>query len=197
MYQLPVSVKIGGRDFRIREQGDYRMVLDCMSALEDVELDETERLISCLIIFYEDINSIDDLDKFPDLETAIKEMSRFFNLGQDEKPGLKSKYKLIDYEKDEQLICSAVNNVAGFEIRTVPYCHWWTFMGYYMAIGESTLSTIVGIRHKIATHEKLEKYEQKFKNENPQYFTIDYRTTGEKELTEEFLREIWNKNKKK
>lgn len=195
MYSLPVSINIGGKEFGIRDKGDYRMVLDCMTALEDVELDETERLISCLIIFYEDINSYENLERLPDLEEAITEMMRFFNLGKDDKPGLKTNYKLIDYDGDEQLICSAINNVAGVEIRSIPYCHWWTFMGYYMAIGESTLSTIVGIRHKIATHQKLEKYEQKFKNENPQYFTIDYRSTEEKELTEEFLREVWNKNK--
>jgi hypothetical protein len=196
VYTLPTSVNIGGKEFSIRNKGDYRMVLDCMSALEDVELDETEQLISCLIIFYEDINCYEDLELLPDLEVAVKEMIKFFNLGEEEKPGLKTNYKLIDYEKDEQLICSAINNVAHIEIRTVPYCHWWTFMGYYMAIGESTLSTIVGIRHKIATHQKLEKYELKFKNENPQYFTIDYRTTEDKQLSEEFLREIWNKNKK-
>jgi hypothetical protein len=166
-----------------------------MLALEDVELDEAERLTSCLIIFYEDINSYEELEKLPDIEVAAREMIRFFNLGQDNKPGLKTNYNLIDYEKDEQLICSAVNNVAGIEIRTVPYCHWWTFMGYYMAIGESTLSTIVGIRYKIASHQKLEKYEIKFKNENPQYFNMDYRSISDRQLSEEFLREVWNQNK--
>lgn len=195
MYQLPISINIGGKEFGIRNKGDYRMVLDCMIALEDVELDETERLISCLIIFYEDINSYEELEKLPDIEVAAKEMIRFFNLGKDEKPGLKTQYKLIDYEKDEQLICSAINNIANVEIRSVPYCHWWTFMGYYMAIGESTLATIVNIRYKIASHQKLEKYEQKFKNENPQYFTIDYRSISDKQLSEEFLREVWNQNK--
>lgn len=196
MYSLPVSVNIGGKEFGIREKGDYRMVLDCMSALEDSELDETERIISCLIIFYEDIHSYEDLERLPDLEVATQEMVKFFNLGRDEKPGLNVNYKLIDYEKDEQMICSAVNNIAGVEIRSVPYCHWWTFMGYYMAVGESTLATVVGIRNKIATHQKLEKYEQKFRKENPQYFNIDYRSVEERELSEEFLREIWNKNKK-
>lgn len=195
MYQLPTSINIGGKEFRIRNKGDYRMVLDCMLALEDVELDEVERLTSCLIIFYEDINSYEELEKLPDIEVAAREMIRFFNLGRDDKPGLKTNYNLIDYEKDEQLICSAVNNVAGIEIRTVPYCHWWTFMGYYMAIGESTLATIVGIRYKIASHQKLEKYEIKFKNENPQYFNMDYRSISDRQLSEEFLREVWNQNK--
>lgn len=193
MYQLPISIKIGGKEFNIRNKGDYRMVLDCQIALNDIELDEQERLISCLIIFYEDVHCYEDLSIFPDIEEAIIEMFKFFNLGQDEKPGLKTHYKLIDYDKDEQLICSAINNVANMEIRSVPYCHWWTFMGYYMAIGECTLSTIVNIRYKLASHQKLEKYEAKFKKENPEYFDMDYRTTQDREITEEFLREVWNK----
>jgi len=193
VYQLPVSINIGGKDFRIRKDGDYRMVLDCMSALNDIELDENERLISCLIIFYQDINSYEELEKFPDIEKAVNEMFKFFNLGGEEKPGLKTNYNLIDYAEDEQLICSAINNVANIEIRTVPYCHWWTFMGYYMAIGECTLSTIVGIRYKIATHKKLEDYERRFQFENPQYFNRDYRSAEEKAITENFLKEVWNK----
>ena len=72
MYDLPVSIKIGGKEFGIRNKGDYRMVLDCMSALEDVELDETEQIISCLIIFYEDINSYEELEKLPDIQVAAK-----------------------------------------------------------------------------------------------------------------------------
>ena len=69
------------------------------------------------------------------------------------------------------MIVSAINNVAHTEIRALPYLHWWTFTGYYMAIGECPLSMVVGIRNKLAKHKKLEKYELEFKRQNPQYFT--------------------------
>jgi len=193
MYELPTNIQIGDKTFNIRNKGDYRVILDCMKVFNDMELDDEEKLISCLIIFYEDINSYEDLNKLPDIEKAINEMMKFFNVGQEERPGIKTNYKLVDYEQDEQLICSAVNNVANVEIRSVPYCHWYTFMGYYMAIGECTFSTIVNIRYKVASGQKLEKHERKFKNENPQYFMVDPRTIQEKQLTEEFLREVWNK----
>jgi hypothetical protein len=39
-----------------------------------------------------------------------------------------------------------------------------------MAIGDGALATVVGIRDKIARGKKLEKYEQDFKRDNPQYF---------------------------
>ena len=62
---------------------------------------------------------------------------------------------------------SAINKVAGREIRTDSYCHWWTFIGYFDAIdGESTFANIVNIRNKKAKGKKLEKWEQEFYNAN-------------------------------
>ena len=79
------------------------------------------------------------------------------------------------------MIVSAINNVAGKEVRAEEYIHWWTFVSYYMAIGESTLSTVVSIRHKMMTSEKLEKWETKYKRENSQYFVWNSKTVEEKE----------------
>ena len=63
-------------------------------------------------------------------------------------------------------------------------------MGYYISIGESVLSTVVGIRHKIATGKKLEKYEKDFKKDNPNYFNFDYRTSEQREEDAKF-RAMW------
>lgn len=65
-------------------------------------------------------------------------------------------------------------------------------MGYFNAVGESALSTVVSIRSKIAKGKKLEKYEQEFRKENPQYFTWDMRTLKQKE-EDELLNQLWNK----
>lgn len=189
MYDLPKTVLLAGQSFAVRNDGDFRTVMDCFRALEDPELSKIERIISCLIIFYDGIDSVEDLDKLPDLELAYKEMVRFFNCGQEE-VGAKSNYKLIDWDKDAVLICSAVNDVAQKEIRSEPYIHWWTFMGWYMAIGQCSLSSIVSIRHKRATGQKLEKYENQFVRENPEYFW-NAQTIEQKELEAE-IRKIWN-----
>jgi hypothetical protein len=65
-------------------------------------------------------------------------------------------------------------------------------MGYFSAIGESPLSTVVGIRSKIAKGKKLEKYEQEFRHDNPQYFVWDSRTLQQRE-EDALLNELWNK----
>ncbi len=195
MYSIPTSIMIKDKQFNIRNKGDFRMVLDCFVALGDSDMDKTERVMTALIIFYEDINSLEDFELFPDIETAIQEMFRFFNCGQEHCPGANTNYKLIDWEKDEQLICSAVNKVAGKEIRLEPYVHWWTFMGWYNGVGESSLATVVTIRNKMANDKQLEKYEREFKRDNPQYFMWDSRTV-EMQEADKLAKELWNSNKK-
>ena len=179
MYELPTSVKIGGVEYPIRNNGDYRVVLDIFSILEDPELSKTERILSSLITFYEDMDDIDDLMAF-NIEEAVKGMYEFFNAGRKDGSSNTNR-KLIDWEDDSAMIASAINSVAGKEIRAEKYIHWWTFVSYYMAIGESTLSTVVSIRHKMMTGEKLEKWETKYKRENSQYFVWNSKTVEEKE----------------
>lgn len=171
MYDLPTQVEIEGKMFDIRNNGDYRVILDTIAAFQDTEISEEERIISALIVFYADINTIQDIfDLFVNPEQAIKGMMDFISLNDDEN-GYRANHKLIDWVQDEKMIVSAINNVAHTEIRALPYLHWWTFTGYYMAIGECPLSMVVGIRNKLAKHKKLEKYELEFKRQNPQYFT--------------------------
>lgn len=191
MFEIPISIQIGKESLPIRNKGDYRMVLDCFAALNDIELEKEERVYCALIIFYDCFNSLEDLMHYPQLNEAVKKMYWFFNCGDDSGVGANKHHKLIDWEGDSQLIASAVNKVANTEIRMVEYLHWWTFMGYYLAIGESPLATIVGIRSKLAEGKKLEKYESKFKNDNPQYFIWDSKSIEEKEA-EEAIMSMWD-----
>lgn len=148
MYQLPTSIELETGTFNIRCKGNYLMILDCFDALNDMSLDKEERIIASLMIFYEGIDAVTDITLLGDIEKAYKAMVKFFNCNQ-ETIGMKANHKLIDWKRDEQLIVSAINNVSGKEIRNEEYIHWWTFMGYYLAIGECPLSTIVSIRNKI------------------------------------------------
>ena len=192
MYDLPTTITLRDEVYAITNKGDFRMVLDCFSALEDLELSEDLRVLASLIIFYDDFNSIDDIPQEEDLLlNLVKQMITFFNCGQDEDKSNTPNSKLIDWSKDSQMIMSAINNVAGKEVRAEEYVHWWTFIGYYMSIGESMLATVVSIRNKILKGEKLEKWEQKFRTENPNYFTWNSKSIDEQEL-DELVHELWN-----
>lgn len=194
MYSLPTSIEIENREYAITNNGDFRMVLDCFTALQDETLEKEERVLAALIIFYKDINSIEDvLINFANLQEPVIKMYEFFQCGEGENVGANVHIKVIDWDMDSQLICSAINKVAGKEIRFEPYVHWWTFMAYYLAIGECALSTIVSIRHKIAKVKKLENHEKEFKRDNPQYFNWNSRTIQQQEA-DKLARELWNSN---
>jgi hypothetical protein len=195
MFDIPKELTINGINRKIRKDGDFRMVLDCFAALEDNELGKQERILTCLIIFYDGVNSVDDLAEMfgSELQEPVTEMFKFFNCGQ-VSVGAHTSHKLIDWKQDAPLIASAINNIAGKEIRAESYLHWWTFMGYYLAIGDCPLATVVGIRNKIKTGKKLEKHEREFKKENPHYFIWDSQSVEQKEA-EELIREMWNSGK--
>lgn len=191
MYEIPTKIIVDGKEFPIRNNGDYRMVLDCFKALQDADLNPKERVFCSLIIFYADINSIADINKFTDLETAITEMFDFFNCGKGQSVGKKMNHKLIDWEGDSQMICSAINKVANKEVRAEPYIHWWTFMGYYSAVGESLLSIVITIRDKMMRGKKLEKHEREFRMNNPEYFVWNAQSVEDEEAKKLF-NEVWN-----
>ena len=191
-YELPTSVILNNTAHAIRKDGDFRMVLDCFKLLQDVELDENERILACLVVFYDELDGVESVHQLGDIEEAVKQMFSFFNCNQSA-VGIKAEGKVIDWDKDAMMVISAVNKVAGKEIRAEKYVHWWTFMSYYMAIGDSPLATIVNIRRKRIQGKKLEKYEQDYVKENPELFRIEQTYTQEEQ---DFLDEIqanWHK----
>ena len=65
-----------------------------------------------------------------------------------------------------------------------------------MAIGESVLSTVVSIRNKILSGtEKLEKWEQKFRQEHPEYFDWNYKSIEDQEL-DALMYALWDNGDK-
>ena len=169
------------------------MVLDCFSVLNDIELSKTERILAFLLIFYEDFDVLEDVLSLEQdtVQSLVDNAFLFFNCGNKHAQA-ETNYKTIDWEDDAQLISSAINSVAGKEVRAEEYVHWWTFMGYFSNVGEGPLATVVAIRSKILKGKKLEKYEQEFRRENPHYFMWDRRTLQQKE-DDELLNQLWNK----
>ena len=196
MFDLPTTVTIKDREFGIRDDGDYRMILDVFSALQDIDIPKKERMITAIVIFYDGFsldNVFEKAESSEIMEELVTKMFDFISCGQTNM-GNKTNHKLIDWEQDEQLIASAVNNVANTEIRTVDYMHWWTFMGHYISVGESVLSTVVQIRSKLVEGKKLEKHEQEFRKKNPEYFIWNRQTVEDREA-DALIKEIWNQGK--
>lgn len=164
-YSLPTEIEAGKQKLHVRNDGDWRMCIDVSIALSDPELTDDEKMIAALTIFYDT-----PIEQIVDLEGALTGMMDFMAAGSDRGDHGAKKPKLIDWQDDAAIIVSGVNTVVGREVRADKYMHWWTFVAAYMAIGDSTLATVVGIRDKIARGKKLEKHEQEFRRNNPGYF---------------------------
>jgi hypothetical protein len=176
MWDLPLTVEIDGKEYKITNRCDYRMVLDVICILNDNELSEEQKLRTALYVFYEDLKECTNVEK------AIKEMFYIISYGEedDEKPK-ESKPKLMDWEHDFKMLVAPVNRVLGYEVRSIDYLHWYTFMSAYYEIGECQFQTVVSIRSKRAKGKKLDDWEQEFYRENKKMVDLPHVLTAEEE----------------
>lgn len=180
--ELPTSINVGGKDEPIRT--DYRDILNIFSAFNDEELSREEKVLVCLRIFYINIDDI-DINLY---EEAYNKAVIFMDQGR-ENNGTPEP-KLMDWEQDENLIFPAVNKVAGMEVRACEYMHWWTFIGYYMGIGESVFSEVINIRAKKQKNKKLEKNEKEFYSKNKDLVDLKIHYSKEELEEREELKEL-------
>lgn len=183
MWDLPVSVEIDGKTHAIRNRCDYRVVLDVISALNDEDLTQEQRIQCSLIIFYEKILDIENI------EAAMKEMFKVINLGEEQNEE-ERKPKLMDWEHDFPQIAPPVSRVLGYSVRDPKnYTHWYDFIGAYQEIGgECTFSTIISIRSKRAKGKKLDKWEEEYLREHRKMVELPRKLTAEEQ---EYLDSEW------
>ena len=166
---LPESLNIGGSDFAIRT--DYRDILKILEAYNDPNLPDWAKTQVMMSILYVDVEKIPE-----DLMTeAADKAINFIDMGI---PG-ENGPRLMDWEQDAPIIIPAINRVMGGEVRAKEYVHWWTFLGYYMEIGDSLFTQVVNIRDKKAHGKPLEKWEKEFEASNKNIVRLKTRLTDE------------------
>lgn len=156
-FALPEALTVGNREWAIR--ADYREVLNILAAFEDPELTEAEKAYICLHNLYSDFRELPTGD-YP---AAFKAAVAFIDHGAS---GSRNGPRAVDWEQDAPILFPAVNRVAGFEVRSAAFLHWWTFLGFFMEIRDSVYATVLALRQKRARGEKLEKWEQEFWRRN-------------------------------
>jgi len=176
--ELPKSLNINGTERAIRS--DFRTALLIFQGYNDMELSDQEKVLVMLECLYVDFEDIPEAEFQEMSEKAVWFLDGGSQSTANENKSQRPK-KLMDWEQDEQMIFSAVNNTAGFETRATEYLHWWTFLGFFNEIGEGLFSTIISIRQKQAKGKKLEKYEQEFVRENKGLIELKQKYTAEEQ----------------
>lgn len=156
IYTLPAALTVSGQKLAI--DSDWRTALDCLEALHDADLTDVDKAVVVLGLLYREPAPADAL------EDALHQ-AMWFLAGGSERSGNQGP-RLMDWEQDFTFVVSAINRVAGREIRELPYMHWWTFLGYYGEIGDSTFAQIVRIRQLKAKHKKLDNADAQWYREN-------------------------------
>lgn len=182
---LSEALTVGGVEYPIRT--DYRNVLRMFEAIQDPELDQTEKGIVTIYMMFEDFSNADDVLNAAaagfDLEEAVRQIEWFISAGAPEKGNAGP--PTYSWKQDEQMIFSDINKIAGKEVREMECLHWWTFLGYFNGIGEGTFLYIVGIRDKLNKGKKLEKHEREFLAHNPELVVIKKPKTKEEQAQED------------
>lgn len=183
---LPEKITIGAEKYEIRS--DYRDVLQVFEVFSDQDLEQWEKWVVAIYLLLKPFSCADDvfdaIENGFDTEEAAKQIMWFISAGKE--TGDKKELPVYDWMQDEQIIFSAINEVAGKEVREVEYMHWWTLSGYFNEISDkSSIAFVMGIRHKINKGKKLEKYEQEYKNSNKETVILQKHLTKEEREAEE------------
>lgn len=182
-WELPKSVEINGINHKIRNDCDYRVVLDTISALNDDELSDEDKIECALFIFY------DDIDKIEDIKTALFEMFKIINCGEEIDLNETQEPKIMDWEHDFKNIAPPISRTLGYSVRDSDhYTHWYDFIGAYMEIGDCYFAQIISLRNKQQKGKKLESYEREFYKENKKDIDLPIKLSTEEQ---EWLNSDW------
>lgn len=169
-YNLPTDVIVDGTAYKIRNNGDFRVMLDLNSIQSEEKLDDRQKAILTLRIFFQK-------DVPNNYAEAFGEIRKFVNCGKPENE-YNREPPITDLVKDFPLYIGDVNKALGFECRGVKYLHWWSWManGFEKIDGNSFYGTVISIRQKMhnpAKYGKLEKHEQAFLNDNREIVVLE------------------------
>lgn len=178
---LSTCLMVGGKERKIRT--DFRDCLNILQACADPDLEHHEKLEVMIEILY-----VEDIEP-EHMEEAMKQAVWFLNCG-DTIEECKNKKRVMDWEQDEQMIFAAVNKVAGKELRTEKYIHFWTFISYFYEIGEGLFSTVINIRTKKNKNKKFEKHESEFYKENKSLVDLRKKYSAEQQAEIDYINSL-------
>ena len=165
---LPRSLDIGGDNVAI--DADFRNVLEILSAFEDGDLTEGEQRKLLIDRLYS--------EPVADLGDALAQAYWFLSGGSERKSSGRGKDygQLYSWVQDRLYILSAVDAVLGYSCRHKRFVHWWDFLGAWMAVTESAISSAIHLR-KRKKQGPLTKEERKQWDEDPDFYEL--RTTSD------------------
>lgn len=183
----PEYIKIGDKKYKMNT--DYRVVFEIDKISRDETINEYERMLSFLYVFYgeDGINS-------DDYEALLSGMFKFIKGRPSSAKVIDDKKQEVDmdYEQDMGLIIASMKNEYDIDI-TKEKIHWWTFFDYLNGLStDCILNRVREIRSKdlskIKDREELEEYTRL-----KQIWSLDKKktmTAEQKRSVEDFYKDL-------
>ena len=187
--ELPTSLVINGEEWDIRTH--FLDILKIIVAFNDPNIDNAEKIYICLSILYEGFDEMPESD----YEAAFKAALNFIDCGMPEGKKKPNSARTMDWEQDESILFPAINKIAGYEVRSVKYLHWWTFMGYFMEIStDGVFGSVLRLRQKKKNRKTpLDKAEKEFWSANRELCEIKPKLSEEEKEAKERLKRMLTK----
>lgn len=173
--ELPKALEVNGKLLPIN--ADFRAVLQLFPMYDDPELSDDEKAyVTCKNLYACDI----DIEDFAE---ATQKAYWFIDGGEMPKSE-PTKARILDWKKDEHIMMPAISKTVSVpDIRSLPFLHWWTFLGAFGEVGEGLFSYVLNLRRKQAEGEKLEEMEKEFIRKNADL--IELRTPEDEKALKE------------
>ena len=155
----PTELEANGRIYKINT--DYRVALACFKAIEDSEINDTERAIAIITLL------LGKNVRYKDYEICLNKCAIYLRCGKEENDNIDEID--MDYLQDESYIRTSIRQCYHLNINNIEYMHWWEYNELIEGLTEETvLNKIRFLRSYDLSDEKDEKRKreiQKAKNQ--------------------------------
>lgn len=181
---LPDKVEIKNREYGINY--DFRTLILINLLLCDNSISEKDKVKQALNLFYQEIPF--------DIGAAIERMSWFNRCGKEieykkatKKTTSSTGKRILDYEKDADLIYSAFMSQYKLDLQDIDYLHWWKFQSLLNGLKDDNKLCEIMKYRSIDLSKIKDKEQKKFYKEMQEFYSLDDGFTLEelKELEEE------------
>ena len=158
--ELPVNVVIDGKSYDINSNFRNSAIFELMMA--DNELDDNEKIIKALELYYPDIPE--------NINIAVEKILWFYRCGKDIITSKSSSAKgkstqIYDFNFDDDYIYSAFLDQYGIDLQDIEFLHWWKFKALFKSLKEDNeIVKIMGYRsmdlNKIKDKDEKARYKK-------------------------------------
>lgn len=148
----PTKIIANGREYKINT--DYRVALSCFKAIEDDEINDSERALAIITLL------LGKKVKYEDYEECLKKCAIYLRCGKEENPDISEID--MDYLQDETYIKTSIRQCYKENLNKVEYMHWWEYNELIEGLTEDTILSKI---RQIRNFDLKDEPDEKRKNE--------------------------------